>query len=98
MRIMMKVQIPTAAGNRALADGTLGTTLGEVFGRIRPEAIYHTTSDGERCSYVVFDLTDPTDMPSIAEPLFQRLDARVDVTPCMDQADLEKGLGKLVTS
>jgi hypothetical protein len=95
--MMMKVQIPTAAGNRALADGTLGQTLGEVFGRIEPEAVYHTTSAGERCSFAFFELSDPTDMPSIAEPLFQNLDARVDVTPCMDQAELEKGLAKLVT-
>lgn len=95
MRMMMKVQIPTAAGNRALADGSLGKTLGEVFGRIEPEAVFHTATDGERCSYAFFDLSDPADMPSIAEPLFQNLEARIDVVPCMSQDDLEQGLGRM---
>jgi hypothetical protein len=92
---MMKVQIPIEAGNRAIKDGTLPQILEKVFAEIKPEATYFMTFDGERTAYVVFDLKDSTLIPSIAEPFFMGLNARVQFSPVMNGEDLKTGLGKL---
>jgi hypothetical protein len=44
---------------------------------------------------MVFDLKDPSDIPSIAEPLFQSMNAKITLTPVMNAEDLMKGLEKL---
>jgi hypothetical protein len=95
MRTMMRVDIPVESGNRGIADGTLPKVIGEVFGLIQPEAAYFTTNDGRRCAYVFFDLKDASDIPSIAEPFFTNLNAKVEFLPCMNQEDLAAGLTKL---
>ncbi len=95
MRTMMQVEIPVEAGNKGIKDGSLPTTLEALFGEIQPEAVYFLTGEGRRCAFVVFDLTDTSDIPSIAEPLFQNLDARVELSPCMNREELQTGLGKI---
>jgi len=47
-----------------------------------------------RAGYVFFDLADPSDIPSIAEPLFQELKATVEFFPAMNAAQLGAGLTK----
>ena len=43
----------------------------------------------------MFDLEDPSQLPSISEPLFSKMKANVQVFPVMNQEDLQKGLGQL---
>ncbi len=95
MRTMMRVTIPVEAGNRALADGTLPKTIELLMENLKPEAVYFTPTGGERSAFVFFDLTDPSDIPSIAEPLFTNLNASVEFSPVMNLEDLQAGLGKL---
>jgi hypothetical protein len=92
MRMMLKVSIPVAKGNQAVADGTLARVLQSVLGAIKPEAAYSFVVDGKRGGIYVFDLTDPSQIPTIAEPLFQDLDAAVEFIPVMNTDDLMKGL------
>ncbi len=40
-------------------------------------------------------MTDPSQIPSIAEPLFLGANANVTLTPCMNLEDLQKGLAQL---
>lgn len=91
MRTMLKIQIPVEAGNEAIDAGVLPSTLQEVLGRLQPEAAYFVP-DGQRTAWVVFDLKDPSQIPSVAEPLFHRLNAHVSLTPVMNLEDLQKGL------
>jgi hypothetical protein len=58
---------------------------------IKPEAAYFTTIEGKSAALVVFDLTGPSQIPAIAEPLFQQPDAAVEFYPVMNQEDLMKG-------
>lgn len=60
-----------------------------------PEAMYFTTFDGRRTAFVIFDLSDPSDMPPFAEPFFMDLEADVEMSPVMSGADLEKGLSQI---
>lgn len=97
MRIMMKVEIPVDAGNKAIQDNKIADILGNVFGNIQPEAAYFGVDDGMRTGWVVFDLKDESQIPVIAEPLFQGLDARLSWTPVMTQDDLQSGLQQFAT-
>ena len=92
MRTMMKVKIDTQAGSRAVADGSLPEVMQEMLGRLKPEAAYFGPEGGVRTAFIVFDLEDPSQIPSITEPLFSKLNATVEMIPVMNRADLQKGL------
>jgi hypothetical protein len=95
MRMMMKVQMDTEAGSRAIADGTLPQLMQETLGRLQPEAAYFGPENGIRTAFIVFDLQDPSELPSITEPLFSTMKANIQMFPVMDREDLQKGLGQL---
>jgi hypothetical protein len=95
MRCMARVVIPVEAGNRAISDGTIGTVLMNTAERWKPEAMYFTTHDSQRCAYIIFDLPGPSDIPAFAEPLFSGFDAEIELLPVMNVEDLQQGLAKL---
>jgi hypothetical protein len=95
MRTMMKVKIPVEAGNRCIKDGSIGKILGGVAEAIKPEAAYFGSSNGKRTAYYVFNLKDPSQIPSIAEPLFNQLNAEIEFMPVMNADDLMKGVSQL---
>ena len=95
MRMMLKAVVDTAAGNAIVADGSIGQVIGGLVDRLKPEATYFAGEDGQRACFMVFDMTDAADLPSISEPLFRAANARVTVTPCMNLDDLQQGLARL---
>jgi hypothetical protein len=95
MRMMLKAVVDTAAGNSVIADGSIGPVIGRLVEQLKPEAAYFAGEDGQRACFMVFDMQDAADLPAISEPLFQGMNARVTVTPCMDLEDLQKGLARL---
>jgi outer membrane receptor for Fe3+-dicitrate len=95
MRMMMKVQVDTEAGSRAIADGSLTRVMQETLGRLHPEAAYFGPENGMRTAYIVFNLEEPSQLPSITEPMFSNLKANIKVFPVMNQEDLQTGLGQL---
>jgi hypothetical protein len=95
MRTMLVASVPTVKGNQSIADGGLPKVIQQTIERIKPEAAYFTTdAQGRRTAYMFFDLKDSSDIPSIAEPLFNTLEATVTMTPVMNGQDLQVGLGK----
>ena len=66
MRMMMKVQIDTEAGSKALADGSMPQFMQEVMGRLKPEAAYFGPENGVRTAFIIFDLQDPSELPAIS--------------------------------
>jgi hypothetical protein len=95
MRMMMKVQIDTEAGSQAVADGSLPQLMQEMMERLQPESAFFGPEDGVRTAFIVFDLQDPSELPSIAEPFFSKLKATVRMFPVMNREDLQKGLQQL---
>jgi hypothetical protein len=49
----------------------------------------------ERAGMTVFDMTDPAQIPQIAEPLFMALDAGVEFLPVMNADDLQRALSQV---
>jgi hypothetical protein len=98
VRVLMTVQIDTDKGNKAIKDKTLPTILKSVFDRVKPEAAYFGSEDGLRTGFVVFDLKEPSDIPSIAEPFFQELGAKIAFVPVMNFEDVQAGMQKFGSS
>ena len=95
MRTMVRITIPAEAGSQALKSGRMPQIVNESLTRLKPEAAYFTADRGNRVVYFFVDLKDQADMPSIAEPFFQELNATVEFQPVMNADDLKKGLTAL---
>jgi hypothetical protein len=95
MRTLMTVQMDTEAGNRAIKDGSLPKAMESTLEQLHAEAAYFTSLDGQRTAYIVFDLQEPAQIPQLAEPLFQGLNAKIELSPVMNAEDLQEGLARL---
>jgi len=98
MRMMMKVKMDTEAGSRGMEDGSLPKLLGETMERLQPEAAYFGPDGGVRTAFMVFDLKDPSEIPSISEPLFSGVKATIEMFPVMNQEDLQEGMQQIAGS
>jgi hypothetical protein len=97
VRMMMKVQMDTQAASQAVADGSLPQLMQDMMGRLQPESAYFGPEDGVRTAFIVFDLQDPSQLPSLTEPFFSKLKATVRMFPVMDREDLQKGLQQIAS-
>ncbi|MFI5361758.1 MAG: hypothetical protein ACHQ49_07290 [Elusimicrobiota bacterium] len=96
MRTLLKVSLPVEPANKAVKDGSLPKTIQTLVQELRPEASYFFAEHGQRTALFVFDLKDPTQIPSVVEPLFTRLNAAVELFPVMNADELKSGLEKTV--
>jgi len=90
--MMLRWTVPVERGNEAIKDGSLARTLEPLMEELKPEAAYFWPENGERGGMMVFDMTDPSQIPQVAEPLFLNVDAAVDFAPVMNADDLKKAL------
>lgn len=89
MRMLLRVSIPVEAGNAAAKAGTLGSTIEKILTDLKPEATYFLADeDGQRSGLIVFDMSDPSQIPAIAEPWFLAFNAKVSLQPVMIPQDL----------
>ncbi|MGF7235904.1 MAG: hypothetical protein ACQSGP_13225 [Frankia sp.] len=94
MRTLLKVGMDTEAANDAITRGTFPKIIQSAMDRLHPEAAYFVAENGKRTAFIVFDLKESADLPSVAEPFFTELNATVDASPAMNIDDVAKGLGK----
>ena len=95
MRMMLRWTVPVERGNATIEDGLLAQTIQSLLTDLKPEAAYFWPENGERAGMMVFDMTDATQIPQIAEPLFMSLDAAVEFLPVMNAEDLKTALEKV---
>ena len=96
MKTLMIVSMPHHAFNAAVKDGTAGSKLKKIMDSLKPEAAFFTEICGKRTVVLVVNLTDASQIPSLAEPWFLAFEADVQIHPAMTPADLERaGLDKL---
>lgn len=94
MRLMLTVQMETEKANAAVSENTLPEVVTAALGRVQPEALYFGANDGMRTGFIVLELQEPADLPSICEPFFQKLGAKISITPVMNLEDIQAGLRK----
>jgi hypothetical protein len=92
MRMMMKVSVPVETGNKTIENETLPKTMMNFVEKMKPEAAYFVAENGKRTGIFVFDLADPSLIPSAAEPFFMKLNAHIELTPAMNVEDMKKGV------
>ncbi len=93
MRTLLRVTVDDVTiANKAVTDGSLTKLIQSTMERLKPETAYFHTVNGSRVCFMVFALKDPSEIPAIAEPLFQGLNAKVEFIPVMNAEDLQKGL------
>jgi hypothetical protein len=94
MRMLLRFQMEVEAANQAIRDGSFAEKLDRLLQELQPEATYFTAQDGKRTGLIVFDLKEPSDIPSVAEPLFMGVKASIDISPVMTAEDVRVGLEK----
>jgi hypothetical protein len=92
--MMLRFVLPVEKGNQAFKDGSLGKTVEAITAKLKPEAAYFAPMHGKRSGMLFFDMTSPSQLVEIAEPLFANLNAEVDFIPVMNADDLRKGFEK----
>ncbi len=95
MRMLLRWEAGLEATNEALRTGKMAEINQALSASTQPEAEYFSTEHGKRTGYLFFDLSDPAQIPVIAEPLFQTLNATVEFIPVMNVDDLQRGLAAL---
>jgi hypothetical protein len=89
MRMLLRVSIPVDTGNAAAKAGTLGSTVEKILADLKPEAAYFFADDnGNRSGSIIFDMTDSSQIPAVAEPWFLAFNAKVSFRPIMNPQDL----------
>lgn len=94
MRFLIRVRIPTEAGNKMIEDHHFLKNLEEYMDKVKPEAAYFMPSDGDRTMGFIVNIESNDQMPFFAEPLFQGMSAKVEMIPVMNFDDLKKGLSQ----
>jgi hypothetical protein len=90
MRFMLKAILDTEMANAAAKAGTLGETIQDIVGELKPEAAYFTDDHGKRTAYIIFDMRDASQIPAVAEPWFLAFKAHVEFHAVMVPKDLSK--------
>ena len=95
MRMMIQWSVPADQGNKTISSGAMQKSIESMMQNLKPEAAYFMASGGRRGGLMVFDMADPSQIPQIAEPLFQTFNAEVTFTPVMNGEDLQKAFSTL---
>ena len=90
MRFLVKVNIPVKAGNAAVKEGKLSTTIQSILGDLKPEAAYFTDEKGQRTGFLFLEMKDNSEIPAICEPWFLAFNASIEIHPVMVPDDLNR--------
>ena len=88
MRMMLQVNFPHKPFNAAVKDGSAGDKINRILQDAKPEAVYFTEIDGQRCVILIVNVEDPSKIPAYAEPWFLTFEADVKFRPVMTADDL----------
>jgi hypothetical protein len=88
MRLLVHVRLPHEPFNAAVRNGTAGKTIERILADAKPEAVYFTEYAGRRGAIMIVDVSDPSKVPSLAEPWFLNFNADVSFHVVMSPDDL----------
>jgi hypothetical protein len=88
--MLLQVNFPHARFNAAIKDGTVTKKMQHILEDAKPEAVYFTEIDGQRCALLVVNVEDASKIPTYAEPWFLTFDADIKFRPVMTPDDLSR--------
>lgn len=93
MHTLLKVTMcDVGAANEAISEGKLQKIVEKTSKLIAAEASFFYAENGYRTALFVFDLKDSSMIPSISEPFFMELNAKIEFFPAMDTSEMVRGL------
>ena len=90
MRFLLKAEMSMEKGNAAICDGSLPKIIQSILDDLNPEAAYFIAANGTRTVLLIVDMQDASQIPSLAEPWFLALGARLELVPVMVLDDIKK--------
>ena len=93
MRFLIRAKIPTEAGNKMVQDPNF-LKKEDYMSKAKPESAHFFAADGDRTMGFIVNIESNDQVPALLEPLFQGMNAKVEVQPVMNFDDLKKGLSK----
>ena len=90
MRVMLTAHIPHEPFNTLVRGNKAGPLIGRILEDLKPEAAYFTEQHGMRCAVLIVNVTDPSRIPSFAEPFFLNFNADCRFRIVMSPEDLGK--------
>lgn len=98
MRMLLTVTIPHEPFNTLVRAKKAGAIIERILKELKPEAVYFTEENGTRGAVLVIDVSDPSKVPSFAEPFFLNFNADCRFRIAMSVDELAKsgldGLGE----
>ena len=88
MRMIVDVNFPIEPFNTLVRNGTVGQKIQQILADLKPEAAYFSERNGKRGGIFIVDITEPSQVPAIAEPFFLTFDASVEFHVAMTPEDL----------
>ena len=95
MRFLVRAQIPTEIGNKIVKNPKFLQELENYINKVKAEASYFFEAGGDRTFVFIVNIESAEMIPSIAEPLFQDIGAKVEFHPVMVFEDLKKAIEHL---
>ncbi|MCE9548291.1 MAG: hypothetical protein K8T25_22690, partial [Planctomycetia bacterium] len=65
-------------------------TIKAILDEQKPEAVYFSDNQGQRCGYLFIDMADASQIPAFCEPWFLAFNAHISLHPVMKPEDLAK--------
>ena len=90
MRMLIIAKNPPEPFNSGVKDGSSGKKLKAILEDIKPEIAFFTEIDGKRCTVMIVDMKEASQIPSLAEPFFLNFNSEVSFHPVMSPEDLGK--------
>ena len=87
MRILVDVNFPLEPFNTLVRNGTVGQKIQQILADLKPEAVYFSERNGKRGGIFIVDVSEPSQVPAIAEPFFLTFDASVEFRVAMTPED-----------
>jgi hypothetical protein len=90
MRMLLNVKFCTETFNKAVRDGSVGQKIRRLLEDTKPEAVYFIEEDGKRSAIMIVEVTEPSQVPVLAEPWFLIFNADVSLRVAMTPEDVQK--------
>ena len=90
MRMILSVTFPPEPFNTLVKEKKIGQLLDRVLNKVKPEAAYFTEQDGSRGGVLIINVSDPSEIPPMAEPFFLNFNAACRFRIAMTADDLAK--------
>lgn len=93
MHTLLKVTMcDVTAANECIQEGKLQKIVEQTSKLISSEASFFYSENGYRTALFLFDMKDSSMIPSIAEPFFMEMNAKVEFFPAMDTSEMVRGI------